>query len=120
MLTPDLHGNRVQPRLIDVRDAAVDARQLFVVAPALVRVGLSQCRQVCCPLGVRALQDGETSLGRDEVLDGIDGVLESSLKGCPPSISLAGTGRAASNRSSRVFWWDIDFVMSMPWAMHVL
>ena len=55
----------------------MDARQLLVVAPTFVRVGLGESRKLGRSLGVRALEDSVAT----KSLTGIDGLLESSLKG---------------------------------------
>ena len=85
---------------MDVGNGAFDARELFVVAPALVGVGLGKGGQLGRPLRVRPLEDGEARLGRDEVgdRDRRGGGVE--LEGLAAfDLAWGGSGTAASSRS---------------------
>ena len=52
---------------MDMRHDPVDARELLVVVPAFVGVGLGELRELRGPLRVGALEDREPGLGGDEV-----------------------------------------------------
>ena len=62
-------GHDVRVGSVDMRDGAFNARELLVVAPALVGVGLRQRRELGGPFRVGALEDGEARLGGHEVAD---------------------------------------------------
>ena len=82
----------------------MDARELLVVAPLLVGVGLHELGELGRLVGVGALEDREPRLAPHELLDR-DGRLDRvEPEGHPV---LVGDH------------WLIDLLMSMPWAMQV-
>ena len=81
-------GHDLRVGSMDVRDRALDAGELLVVAPALVGVGLRQRRELGGAFRMRPLEDGEARLGRRRSRrSGSTASIESSLNGLPPSIS---------------------------------